>query len=133
MIIITMSFLGPAKFLANRSEFKKRLIQEKENQNENENENRTKSYKINSNQPISSYQNNALYISVYLYKIDNNICFVRTNNNEEMVIPRNKERIYYISQQMTVLKDFSKLPYTTSRYICFSTKKYYYAKECQTV
>ena len=105
MFNITMSFLGPAMFLANRSEFKKRLIQEKEDEDE------SKSNKINSYHSINSYQNNLLYISVYIYKIDSDICFVKTNQNEEMVIPRNKEKIYYISQQMTVIKDLSKLPY----------------------
>ena len=127
MFTITMSFLGPAMFLANRSEFKKRLIQEKEDEDE------SKSNKINSYHSIDSYQNNLLYISVYIYKIDSDICFVKTNQNEEMVIPRNKEKIYYISQQMTVIKDLSKLPYVKNRYLCFYNKIYHYAKECEAV
>tara|TARA_B100000963_G_C22635713_1_gene677501 strand:- start:1741 stop:2118 length:378 start_codon:yes stop_codon:yes gene_type:complete len=125
MFNITMSFLGPAMFLANRSEFKKRLIQEKEDE--------SKSNKINSYHSINSYQNNSIYVSVYIYKIDSDICFVKTNQNEEMVIPRNKEKIYYISQQMTVIKDLSKLPYVKNRYLCFYNKIYHYAKEYETV
>ena len=115
-----MSFLGPGIFLANRNDFKNK-VSEKRTQE-------LTSLTESSYKNIDSYQNNSLRASGYIYKIKENLCFIKTTDNIKMVMRRNSNKMYYINQRIIILKDFSKLPYSKNKFFCFS-EKYYYAIE----
>lgn len=115
-----MSFLGPGIFLANRNDFKKRLSEQRTQE--------LTSLTQSSYQEIDSYQNNSLRAAGYIYKIKENLCFIKTTDNVKMVMIRNSNKIYHLNQRIIILKDFSKLPYSKNKFFCFS-EKYYYAVE----
>ena len=116
-----MSLLGPVLYMANRRDFQRRLNLEKQQE--------MQSLTNQSYKEINSYQNDILNIEAYIYKICDNLCFVITTDKVKMVIPRNSNKMYHINQRINIIKDYSKLPYSENKYICFFTKKYYYATE----
>jgi len=114
-----MSFLGPGIFLANRSDFRKRLSEQRTQE--------LTSLTESSYREVNSYQNDSIKTAGYIYKIQGNLCFIKTTNNIKMVMIRNN-KIYNLNERIIILKDFSKLPYSKNKFLCFS-EKYYYAVE----